>query len=115
MRKSETEKLIKQALGPEELRELWREKLPSEDNIKVIDYDNIINSSNIDDLFNGDDKLIIFYPNYQGEYLFGHYCTLIRGKNDTIFLILMEVFPMSIKNDLVGIRGKTYTKKKKTA
>ncbi|CAK6624544.1 PRO [Cafeteriavirus-dependent mavirus] len=85
MRKSETEKLIKQALGPEELRELWRAKLPSEDDIKVIDYDDIINSSNIDNLFNGDDRLIIFYPNYQGEYLFGHYCALIRWKNDTIY------------------------------
>ena len=78
--------LIQVALSPDEVRALWRKKLPNEKTIKVIDYDNIIESKNINSLFENEDRLIIFYPNYESnDAVFGHYCALIKGKNNVIY------------------------------
>lgn len=82
----EMNNLIYKALSPAELEKLWKKKLPFEKMIKVLDYDDIIRTNNIDFLFNEDNKFIIFYPNYQSaQGLYGHYCALIKGKNNKIF------------------------------
>nr|CAI9421340.1 PRO [Cafeteriavirus-dependent mavirus] len=85
LKKADIKKLLLTALSPQELRDLWHSTLPNETGINVIDYDDIINCKNINGLFRNDNKLIIFYPNHRGEVLYGHYCALIMGRNDTVY------------------------------
>ena len=49
------------ALSPEKVINIYKKKKPGED-IKVILYDDIIESNNVDEVFNEDNKIIIFYP-----------------------------------------------------
>lgn len=53
--------------------------------IRVVLYDDIIKSNNIDDVFNGNNKLIIFYPALQiKNTTMGHYCCITK-LNDVIY------------------------------
>lgn len=75
--------LVETPLSPKEINKLSR-KFGM--NTKVVLYDQIINTRNIDDLLRKyPDGFVIFYPNFkQGNSISGHYVCLFR-KGDTIY------------------------------
>jgi len=78
--------LLTVPLSPTQLKTLWRLKMPSSaGHIQVLDYDEIIKMNNINQVLKDDDRVIIYYPNYQSSQgLYGHYCCLTR-KGDTLY------------------------------
>lgn len=70
--------LARTPLAPEELRELWAKH--NDTPLNVVDYDEIINTNDLDSLFNQGDGIIIFYPNSEdAEGVFGHFVSLVRN------------------------------------
>ena len=75
-------KLIRQGLTPTELQNLFS-KYSNGEYLPVITYEQIMNSNNIDDLFNNLNFFVIYYP-LSVNNSWGHYCALIRH-HDTIY------------------------------
>lgn len=79
---SELNRLVRTPLTPDELRNLWR-TLSNKPAPPVVNYNDIINARNINDVFNGKDAIIIFYPVAESNGgTFGHYVALIKDEDD---------------------------------
>jgi hypothetical protein len=98
------ENLLFQSLSPQQLADLWNSRVPNAGNIRVIDYNHIINSSNIEEVFGNHDKVVVFYPNSKNangdEY--GHYCVLIKHPSTIYFFDSYGNLPDTKQKEFAG-------------
>lgn len=91
--------LVETPLSPSEVNQLSK-KFGM--NVKVVLYDQIINTKNIDDLFRKHPEgFVIFYPNFkEGNKISGHYVCLFKKGNTLFFYDSYSDEPDSQKNDV---------------
>lgn len=75
---------ISRGLTPDELQSLYNKYSNSYGHLPVITYDQIMNASNIDNLFSSSNCIVIFYPLNENQ-TFGHYTALIRHVPNKIY------------------------------
>ena len=68
------------SLTPQELTFMWQKHSKTAGRSpNVVEYQDVINARDIDDVFKGQDAVILFYPNFQsGGSVAGHYVSLLR-------------------------------------
>lgn len=70
--------IIDYALAPHELQQLWNNH--KQGTIPIIDYNQIIDADSLDSIFDGNNGIIIFYPNSEEKdgSIYGHYVSAVK-------------------------------------
>lgn len=86
MDREKLNRLVRTYLSPQELKDLWRKHPHTKgEPPRVVLYDDIIKAPSIEALFQGDNKLIIFYPmSQQGNTTSGHYVALTKDDKKNV-------------------------------